>query len=177
MNRDSFQPLADCYAEAGLVLPAITRVDGAGIPEPYRPLLVHERDMTPTLERHHGERIHLRVLRSRRNGGHYHREVVLILDGSGRPVEFGANRVNLDLYPPGAQELILNEYVPVGTILSQFNIEHTCQPTDYFQIVTDDLISAELRVPPGTLLHGRCNTLRTPEGQPISQVVEILPLL
>ena len=40
------------------------RIEGARVPEPYRGLLVHEKDMTPTLEAFHGGDIHLRILSS-----------------------------------------------------------------------------------------------------------------
>ena len=146
------------------------------MPEPYRTLLVHENDMTPTLERHHGARIHLQVLRSERNGSDYHREVVLRLDGSDTPVEFGANRVALDLFPDAARELILKEYVPLGSILAQFRIVHTCHPSAYLRITADALIGRELGVPEGTALYGRRNTLRNPQGRSLSDIVEILPL-
>ena len=172
---DFTQPLAAFYAQAGLPLPRIQRINGADLPEPYRTLLVHENDMTPTLEAHHGSRIHLRVLRSERHGSHYHREVVLLLDNSNQPVEFGANRVALDLYPTEAQELILNEYVPLGSILAQFNIVHTCHPSAYLCITADALISRELQVQKERTLYGRRNTLRDPRGQVLSEILEILP--
>ena len=157
-------------------MPRIEQIAGEAMPEPYRTLLVHTRDMTPTLERHHGARIHLQVLRSERRGDHYHREVVLRLDGSNRAVEFGANRVALDRYPTEARDLILKEYVPLGTILAKFNLEHTCHPSAYLRVTADALISRELSVPEGVTLYGRRNTLRNPQGDSLSDIVEILPL-
>lgn len=177
MKPASLAPLAGCYADAGLSLPEIEEIDGGDMPEPYRTLLVHLNDMTPTLERHHGSLIHLRVLRSRVDGAHYHREVVLLLEGSEQAVEFGANRVALERFPADARDLILKEYVPLGTILARFNITHTCQPSAYFKLTADDLISAELGVPLGSRLYGRCNSVRATTGEVLSQVVEILPLL
>ena len=44
-------PLDFVYARAGVAPPTVERVAPAGHPEPYRSLLVHERDMTITLER------------------------------------------------------------------------------------------------------------------------------
>lgn len=175
MSDDFVQPLAEFYAQAGQPMPRIERIDGTRMPEPYRTLLVHEDDMTPTLERHHGSVIHLRVLRSERNGHHYHREVVLLLEESNRPVEFGANRVALELYPAAARELILKEYVPLGTILGRFQIRHTCHPSAYLRLVADALISSELKVREGEVLYGRRNTLRDPQGRTLSEIVEILP--
>jgi len=172
---DYTQPLTAFYSHAGLPLPGIERIDGAEMPEPYRTLLVHENDMTPTLERHHGSLIHLRVLRSERHANQYHREVALLLDSSLKPVEFGANRVNLDLYPPEAQDLILKEYVPLGSILAKFSIRHTCHPSAYLRITADKVIGAELQVQAGSTLYGRRNTLKDPQDRVLSEIVEILP--
>src|SRR2546425_7220190 len=70
-------PLDDFYAKSGLPLPKIQRVSPEEVPKPYRSLLVHQNDMTPTLEKFHGGRIHLEILKSQRRDGYYFREVVL----------------------------------------------------------------------------------------------------
>src|SRR4051812_16026294 len=93
-------PLDDFYARAGQTLPPLTQIDAETVPEPYKTLLVHRNDMTPTLEKFHQRQIHLRVLGRRRNGNEYFREVVLLLDGSEQPVEFGAIKIYLDLVTP-----------------------------------------------------------------------------
>lgn len=171
---DFTRPLADLYRLADLPLPRITSVDPAAMPEPQRTLLVHANDMTPTLERHYGARIHLEVLRSVQQDGFYFREVVLHLDGSERAVEFGANKVTLNLFPADARRLILGERVPLGTILEDFNIAHTCHPSAYLRVGSDDLISESLGLAGSHELYGRRNTLRDPEGRVLSEVVEIL---
>jgi chorismate-pyruvate lyase len=168
------RPLADFYRLAELTLPSIQAVKPDSMPETARRLLVHENDMTPTLERFHGARIHLKVLRSVQQDGFYFREVVLCLDGSERPVEFGANKVNLSLFPAGARELILGEHVPLGTILEDFKIAHTCHPSAYLRVGSDDLISESLGLVGQPELYGRRNTLRDSQGQVLSEVVEIL---
>ena len=88
---------------------------------------------------------------------------------------FGANRVALDLYPPEAQELILKEYVPLGSILAQFRIVHTCHPSAYLRITPDALIRRELQVREAQTLYGRRNTLKDPQGRVLSEILEILP--
>jgi len=55
-------PLDLAYSRAGVPPPAVTRVQPDAIPQPYRSLLVHERDMTLTLEQHFGGRVVLRDL-------------------------------------------------------------------------------------------------------------------
>src|SRR6266481_2047240 len=83
-------PLDEFYAAAGLPLPPLDQIDGEAMPEPYKSLLVHQSDMTPTLEKFHGRSIHLQTLGRRRKHDTYFREVVLRLDETNQPVEFGA---------------------------------------------------------------------------------------
>src|SRR5262245_13832528 len=56
-------PLDEFYARSGMALPKIERVAGEELPEPQRTLLVHQNDMTPTLENFHGGQIHLEILK------------------------------------------------------------------------------------------------------------------
>src|SRR5436305_35893 len=134
-------PLDELYARAGRTLPQIERVRGDEIPEPYRKLLVHESDMTPTLESHHQGGIHLRILHREQRDDYYFREVVLLLRGSDKSVEFGANKVSLLLFPPRARQLILDEHVPLGRILKDCEIGHTTHAKAFFRVMPDSLIS------------------------------------
>jgi chorismate-pyruvate lyase len=172
--EDLVQPLDGFYAAAGLPMPALERVDGDAIPEPLRQLLVHCHDMTPTLESFYGRNIHLRVLNRRREGQEYRREVVLHLDGTDEPVEFGANRIYLDRFPEAAVRLILEEREPLGHILRDFNVTHTCHPNAFLRVASDRVISDALRLRGVQVLFGRHNRLHDPEGRLISEVVEIL---
>ncbi|MFO1498830.1 MAG: hypothetical protein U1G07_10630 [Verrucomicrobiota bacterium] len=90
-------PLDDFYARARLPLPEIEMIEPAEMPEPYRRLLVHNNDMTPTLSAYHARVIHLRVLGRQYRDDYYFREVVLVTDETELPVEFGAIRINLAL--------------------------------------------------------------------------------
>lgn len=170
-------PLDDFYARAGLVLPRIERLAGHEVPEPYRSLLVHERDMTPTLERFHGADIHLQIMGRVQRGEFYFREVVLLLNGSDRPVEFGANKVSLSLFAPKARQLILEERVPLGRILKEFNIEHSTVAKAFFSVEADELIRRALHLEGPALLYGRRANILDPQKRPLSEIVEILPLL
>ena len=169
-------PLDALYTRAGLPLPQIEKVTPDEMPEPYRSLLVHERDMTPTLEKFHGSDIHLKILKREQRGDFYFREVALLLDGSDVPVEFGANKVSLLLFPPKARQLILEERLPLGTILKECGIAHGTVAKAYFQVVADQLISSVLGVNSGSTLYGRKATINDSQKRPLSEVVEILPL-
>src|SRR5579871_1066918 len=111
-------PLDRFYAQADLPLPPVSRVPAEEVPAPYGSLLVGNHDMTPTLEAFHGERIQLRLIDRKLDRDSYMRVVVLTLEGSARPVEFGAIVIYLSLFPPAARESILEGRCPLGTLLA-----------------------------------------------------------
>lgn len=168
-------PLNEFYRRSGLALPRFELMAGEDIPEPWRALLFHDRDMTPTLEAHHGDAIHIEVLGRERRDDDYFREVILRLDRDDRPVEFGANRIALGLLPPLIQRLVLQEQLPLGHILKAHELVHTGKPSAFFRVEADALMARALGVSVGRTLYGRRNTLRDAQGRPISEVVEILP--
>lgn len=168
-------PLTRWYAAAGLIAPETRILAGVEMPEPYRQLLVHERDMTSTLESFHGGRIQLRVLGTAREGNRYRREVVLELEGSSKPVEFGATHLRLDALPPEAQRLVLEARRPFGAILRDLAIPYTSRPKAYFSVESDATMAAELRFTGLPTLFGRCNAISDPAGRVIGDIVEILP--
>ena len=168
-------PLDEFYAQAGLPLPAIEAIPGDAVPEPYRALLVHERDMTPTLEQFHGSPIHIRVLRREERDDFYFREVVLVLERDETPVEFGAIKINLTLFKPAARQLILDEREPLGSILKTCAVAHTSRPKAFLRVKSDAFINGTLDLEGQQILYGRRNTLADPKGRPLAEIVEILP--
>ena len=168
-------PLDVFYQRAGLSLPLVERIEGPELPEPYRSLLVHAADMTPTLKRFHGQNIHLRVMSQHWQDEAYFREVVLVLDGDERPVEFGAIRINLPLFGPEARQQILGERLPLGDILQNESVRHTSRPKAFFRVSSDAFIARALRVAPQTWLYGRRNTLFDLSERSLAEIVEILP--
>jgi chorismate-pyruvate lyase len=170
-------PLDAFYAAEGLALPPVQQVDSADVPEPCRQLLVHDRDMTPTLEAFLGERIHLRVLARRRDGDAYSRQVVLTLNGSARPVEFGAIVIHLQHFPPVAREEILEGYRPLGTILHVHEVAHQSRPRAFLRLAPDAVVREALGLTTATALYGRRNVIFGPDGCELANILEILPPL
>ena len=168
-------PLDDFYAQQGLALPPIEAVPSDTVPEPYRALLVHQHDMTPTLEKFHGGKIHLTVLRSQQRGDFYFREVVLALDGSNRPVEFGAIKMNLPLFSSAARKFILEEREPLGHILRDCAVAHASRPKAYLRVTSDDFINRALNITGQHTLYGRRNTHFDTQQRALAEIVEILP--
>jgi len=168
-------PLDEFYAHAGRTLPRIEMVHGGQIPDPYEELLVHDGDMTPTLEKFHHATIHLRVLRREQHGDFYFREVVLVTDETEKNVEFGAIKIFLNQFPIAARNEILSERVPLGTILAQHHIAHNSRPKAFVRVFSDDYINQALGLHGTQILYGRRNTLSTPEEHALAEIFEILP--
>ncbi len=168
-------PLDEFYALAGRTLPLIETVSGDEVPEPYRQLLVHERDMTPTLEAFHGETLHLKVLGRELRDETYFREVLLVGDRTGNAVEFGAIKINLGLFPPAARRQILEELYPLGHILQELSVVHSSRPKAFLRIQADDFILNAFGLTGSHGLYGRRNTLADPQQRPLAEIVEILP--
>ena len=168
-------PLDEFYARSGQALPPLDQVDGAALPEPYKTLLVHERDMTSTLENFHKRGVHLRLVSRRRRGDEYFREVVLVLDGDEQPVEFGAIKINLDRLPEKARREILQERFPLGHILKDCAIGYLSRPKAFLRLASDPTIDRLLGLTGAHLLYGRRNTLFDLAGRSLAEIVEILP--
>jgi chorismate-pyruvate lyase len=168
-------PLDEFYARSGLALPPLDQLDGEAMPEPYKTLLVHDRDMTSTLENFHGAGVHLRLLSRERKAHAYDREVLLVLDGSERPVEFGAIRIHLDRFPERARNEILEERYPLGRVLKDHNIPFLSRPQAFLRVASDKLINELLGLHGAHVLYGRRNTLLNSSGEPLAEIVEILP--
>src|SRR5467141_742102 len=119
MTPDSnlLYPLNEFYEQSGLPLPAAVQVAAGDVPEPYRTLLVHEREMTPTLESAYNCSVVLRVRKYALRHNVLSREVVLI-GGAATAVAFCAIKIYLEHFPSEAKRLVLERTRPLGTILN-----------------------------------------------------------
>ena len=170
-------PLDELYAKAGLSLPPIEMIDGREMPEPYRQLLVHEGDMTPTLEAFYHSTIHLDVLHREQRGDFYFREVLLLADSANQKVEFGAIKIWLNFFPAAARQEILRERLPLGTILARYNLSHLSRPKAFLKVTSDPFINGILGLEGAQTLYGRRNTLSSVGQHSFAEIVEILPPL
>ena len=73
-------PLSDFYRSAGAAAPEVEPIEGEAMPQPYRRLLVHSRDMTPTLEAYFGRPTHLKKLQWHETDDALFRQVLLMVD-------------------------------------------------------------------------------------------------
>lgn len=168
-------PLSEFYAHARLPLPAIEPIRGEDVPEPYKSLLVHGNDMTPTLEAFHQSAIHLEIVRREHRGDFYFREVVLRLNGNDQPAEFGANKIYLGRFPEEAQDLILQEEIPLGGILKRCHVQHHTEAKAFLRVQADALIAEKLDLAQPAALYGRKAIITDLQHRTLCEIVEILP--
>jgi len=162
------------YRRLGLALPAMVRLDAKEIRQPYRRLLVHSDDMTPTLEKFHGGRLHLRVLSREWSFETYQREVILELEDSHRPVEYGAIGIHLQHLPEEARRIVLEERHPFGRILRTESIAHLSWPQAFFSVRSDAHMSRLLGSQDPAVLYGRRSVLVDGHRRLLADVVEIV---
>jgi chorismate-pyruvate lyase len=176
VRRDSnvLYPLSEFYEESGLPMPAVNLIEGREVPPPYHRLLVHERDMTPTLEAAHGQSIHLQVLKYSLRDGVFSRQVLLVLE-DGAVVEFGAIKIYLAHLPDEVRRLVLERRQPLGSILQTQRVEHKSHPAAYLRVSADRFMQDALGLAKPTVLFGRCNVLSNSSKHVLARVVEVLP--
>jgi hypothetical protein len=162
------------YARAGLTVPSLKKVREGEIPQPYRGLLVHSTDMTPTLEAFYQERLGLRVLNRWRQGDRYLREVILQLAGSGKRVGYGAIGIELGHLPEASAERVLEEQVPFGSILQSEGIPHLSWPQAFFRVQPDFHMQRMLAIRQARCLFGRRNVLLDGDRRLLAEVIEVL---
>jgi chorismate-pyruvate lyase len=169
-------PLDVLYAQAGIAPPVVKKISRARVPPPYHGLLVHEDDMTLTLERHCGGRIAVRVLSCALKGQSYFRRVLLVEESSARPLAMGAVRIRLDVLGARGRAHILREKEPLGRILRESGVDFVSTPTAFFEVRPNAEMMGVFGMPASRILYGR-RTHLTLAGARIGDIVEILPLV
>ncbi|MCB1064533.1 MAG: hypothetical protein KDN20_16645 [Verrucomicrobiae bacterium] len=168
-------PLHFFYEQSGEPLPDFRFMGGKEVPYPYRSLLVHENDMTPTLAAFHHSKLYLEVHEKVLTDDYLLRLVTLHAAASDLPVEFGAIGIHLGSLPGEVRDAVIEGRIPLGAILGKFEVVHHGSPAAFFSVPADDLMVRTLRQAEGVSLFGRCNQLVDDDGLVIADIVEILP--
>ena len=169
-------PLNLAYEKAGVPQPVVRAVSPKDIPSPYRSLLVHENDMTITLERHFGGPVMLRTLSTTLAGAWYMRRVLLVQQYSGRPVEMGATRLRMDAFKPKVRAQILRNEIPLGRLLRDAGVDFKSQPRAFLAVAPNPEMMGVFWMREPRTLYGRQTELFE-AGRKIGDIVEILPLV
>ena len=175
-KKSILYPLDVAYEQAGLPIPKAKEVSPREIPFPYRSLLVHENDMTLTLERHFGGRVVLRTLSTVLNKNWYMRRVLLVQEYTGRPVEMGAIRLRLESFTIRVRAQIERNEVPLGRILRDSDVDFKSQPRAFLLLEPNSEMMGVFWMREARTLYGRQTELYK-AGNKIGDIVEILPLV
>jgi chorismate-pyruvate lyase len=168
-------PLDFVYARAGVRPPGVQAIAPDDIPLPYRSLLVHANAMTLTLERHFGGRVSLRPLSTFLEGSSYFRRVLLVQESSGRPVEMGAIRIQVDAFSERIRRQILENEIPIGRLLRDEGVQYESRPKALLAVTPNSEMMGVFWMPEPRTLYGR-RTEMIHEGSKIGDIVEVLPL-
>jgi len=169
-------PLDLVYARAGVEMPRVKVVSPDEIPLPYRSLLVHDDDMTPTLERHFGGRVVLRPLSTFTSRGSYFRRVLLTQEYSGQPVEMGAIRMKIDAFTHRLRAKILKNEIPLGRILRDTRFQHESHAKAFLAITPNPEMMGVFWMREPLTLYGR-RTEILHDNVKIGDIVEVLPIV
>jgi chorismate-pyruvate lyase len=162
------------YARGGFTLPPLERLKDDEVPHPYKALLVHSQDMTPTLESFYQQPVGLTVLSRERHHNSYYREVILTVENGVKPIVYGAIRIRLDHLPAPVCQRVLEEHRPFGNILQSEALPHISWPQAFFRVQSDTHTHSVLRLPRACALYGRRNVLLDGARRLLAEVIEIL---
>lgn len=171
---DLLYPLTLFRGRYGITLPMFEVIAAEEVPAPYQKLLVHDGDMTSRLEAFHGGDLILSVLHRDHTATGYEREVILRLEDTGLPVEYGAIEIVLDALPPEVRQKILEEHLPLGGLLNTYQVRYRSRPKAFIKIVADEVMERTFHTTPGCIFYGRCNELLGPDDEVIARIVEVL---
>jgi hypothetical protein len=166
--------LGSFYERLGLACPAFERLAPGDLPQPYHKLLAHSQDMTSTLEQFYAGPVRLEVLGRDCVGDTYTREVVLQLDRTRQPVEYGAICIHLRNFADDVQRIILSEQHPFGRILETEGVGYLSWPQAFFRVKADRHMSQLLTLNTEPVLYGRRNVLLDGRRRLLAEVIEIL---
>jgi chorismate-pyruvate lyase len=169
-------PLDKHYARLGVAPPVARRTSASRIPSPYHGLLVHENEMTQTLERHVGGPVGIRVMSIVAAGPWYSRRVLMVEELSARPVAMGAVRIRLDAFSARIRARILRQQAPLGRILREAGVQYVSRPTAFFEVTPNAEMMGVFRMPEARTLYGRQTQLMLGDAK-VGDLVEILPLV
>ena len=163
------------YEDAGFTIPKLTPIEFADIPAEYRVLLVHESKMTPTLEAFYQDDTYLETLASKQHHDYLSRQILLKLKTTHHIVEYGMITIVLKHLPAGIRQQVLETNIPFGRILMDHGMTTFCRPHCYYSLPADKELAEILGLQEGTTLYGRSNHIIDEQGQPLAEVVELLP--
>ena len=154
-------------------VPGCTEVAPQDVPEPYRGLLVHERHMTVTLEKHHGSPVRVEPYLVHQHGDLYGRKLDLRTEADDRVVMTGILLFNMAITSPEIRARIVEREAPLGRILIEHGIMRRITSETFLRVDAADPLSARFGLASPAPTYGRLATIFY-EGVPAIDLLEIV---
>lgn len=167
-------PLSLFCRNGGHPLPSCEVIEGSTMPQPYRDLLVHNGDMTSRLAKFFGGDIILEVLHREHTPDAYRREVVLHIETTELPVEYGAIEIDLSAFSGELRDLILEQHLPLGGLLNRFGVRYRSEPKGFIKLGEDAVMRKVFAMPAAREFYGRCNVLLGEGDRVFARIVEVV---
>jgi chorismate-pyruvate lyase len=142
------------------------------LPEDYRVLLAHDDHMTVTVEAFHNCLVDVRVLREETDCNIYSRTSLLSCQATGRVVQFGIMRLNLQQLAPDVRPEITGGGMPLGRVLIRHNVLRHVELQRLWQVRPGPALREHLQLADGEPIFGRSARIVV-EGRPAVELLEI----
>jgi chorismate-pyruvate lyase len=129
--------------------------------------------MTVTVEKHHGEKVDVRILQQELGESAYARKILLVTQKTRRVVQFGLVRIHLDYCSPAVREEILAGETPLGRILINHNVLRRIEPTNFLRIIPGPAMMEWFGLPEPRPTYGRQAVIHC-DGKPAIELLEIV---
>lgn len=147
------------------------------LPSPYRELLDHNAHMTVTVEAHHGDKVNVVVHRNHRHvsgiDDWYVREITLTTRSSGKVVQYGIVRLNVNALAPEVWKRIESQETPLGRVLIEHNVLREVQLCELWQFQCGTELAKFLDLNLGDTVYGRTALIYC-DGEPAIELLEIV---
>lgn len=145
----------------------------AKVPPPLDRLLDHNEHMTVTVEAFHRQKVDVVVHRCERYDNWYAREITLVGGRSGRVVQYGIVRLDVDTLDEDVWRRIESQEVPLGRVLIEHNVLREVQLCELWQVSAGESLAERLEIEAGDLVYGRTARIYC-NGEPAIELLEIV---
>jgi chorismate-pyruvate lyase len=162
------------FHDASQEIGTLESISANELPEIYASLLNHNDHMTVTVEAWHNSLVDVRVLHERRDDSFYAREILLMLQRDGRPVQYGVMRIDMDQLPQIAQREIESRALPLGRILIRRHVLRSVELEQLWRVNPGPRLRSHLRLgEKSASIYGRTARILV-AGKPAVQLLEIV---
>jgi len=143
------------------------------ITEPVQALLAHHDHMTVTLEAWHNSLVDIRVLQERHEGDLYAREILLLRQRDGEPVQLGLMQINLAGLPEIVRLEIQSQALPLGRIMIRHHLLREVELVQLWRVKLSEQMRLKLNVAADTVTYARTARIQV-DGAPVVELLEII---